>query len=91
MEVLVRISTPFRSLMNGQAEVSVKGKTVKEVIENLEKSYNGIKEKIFDEQGNQRPFVNLYLNNEDIRFLQNLDTEIKNRDILSIVLYCPHI
>ncbi len=85
MGVLVRIPTPLRSLTEGQAEVAAEGKTVQEVIENLETSYNGIKERICDEQGNLRRFVNLYLNDEDIRFLQNLDTEINDGDGLSIV------
>ena len=85
MAVLVRIPTPLRLLTNGLAEVSIKGKTVQEVIENLDKSHNGIKERICDEQGNLRRFVNLYLNDEDIRFLQNLDTEVNDEDGLSIV------
>ncbi len=85
MGVSVRIPTPLRSLTDGQAEVSVEGKNVKEVIENLEQAYNGIKERICDEEGNLRRFVNLYLNDEDIRFLQNLDTEISDGDGLSIV------
>jgi molybdopterin synthase sulfur carrier subunit len=85
MGVLVRIPTPLRSLTNGQAEISVEGKTVQEVIENLEKTHNGIKERICDEQGNLRRFVNLYLNDEDIRFLQSLDTKVREEDGLSIV------
>lgn len=85
MGVSVRIPTPLRSLTEEKAEVSAEGKTVSEVIENLEKSYAGIKERICDEQGNLRRFVNLYLNDEDIRFLQNLDTEVKDGDGLSIV------
>jgi molybdopterin synthase sulfur carrier subunit len=85
MGVLVRIPTPLRSLTEGQAEVAAEGRTVQEVIENLETSYNGIKERICDEQGNLRRFVNLYLNDEDIRFLKNLDTEINDGDGLSIV------
>ena len=85
MGVSVRIPTPLRSLTGGQAEVSVEGKNVQEVIENLEQAYNGIKERICDEEGNLRRFVNLYLNDEDIRFLQNLDTEISDGDGLSIV------
>jgi molybdopterin synthase sulfur carrier subunit len=85
MGVSVKIPTPLRSLTNGQAEVSVEGKTVKEVIENLERDCNGIKARICDEQGNLRRFVNLYLNDEDIRFLQNLDTVISDGDGLSII------
>jgi molybdopterin synthase sulfur carrier subunit len=85
MGVSVRIPTPLRSQTNGQAEVLVEGKTVKEIIDNLENAYTGIKERVCDEQGNLRRFVNLYLNDEDIRFLQNLDTEVGDGDGLSIV------
>lgn len=85
MGVLVRIPTPLRSLTNGQSEVSIEGTTVLEVIENLEKDFNGIKERVCDEQGNLRRFVNLYLNDEDIRFLKDLDTEVGDGDGLSIV------
>ena len=85
MGVSVRIPTPLRSLTEGQAEVTVNGKTVLEVIENLEKAHTGIKERLCDEQGNLRRFVNLYLNDEDIRFLQNLDTQVGDEDGLSIV------
>jgi molybdopterin synthase sulfur carrier subunit len=85
MGVLVRIPTPLRSLTSGQAEVAAEGGTVEEVIENLEKGYGGIKERICDENGHLRRFVNLYLNDEDIRFLQDLDTKVEDGDGLSIV------
>jgi molybdopterin synthase sulfur carrier subunit len=85
MGVSVKIPTPLRKLTNGQAEVSVEGKTVKEVIENLERDCNGIKARICDEQGNLRRFVTVYLNDEDIRFLQDLDTVISDGDGLSII------
>lgn len=85
MGVNVRIPTPLRSLTQGQAEVSVEGKIVREIVENLEKAYPGIKERICDEQGNLRRFVNLYLNDEDVRFLKDLQTEVHEGDGLSIV------
>jgi molybdopterin synthase sulfur carrier subunit len=85
MAVSVRIPTPLRSLTSGQAEVQAVGKTVKEVLNNLDASYNGLKERICDEEGNLRRFVNLYLNDEDVRFLQDLETEIHEGDGLSIV------
>ncbi|OIP63735.1 MAG: molybdopterin synthase sulfur carrier subunit [Nitrospirae bacterium CG_4_9_14_3_um_filter_53_35] len=85
MKVNVRIPTPLRSLTHGQAEVPIEGKTVQELVENLEKAYPGIKERICDEQGNLRRFVNLYLNDEDVRFLKNLSTEVRDGDGLSIV------
>ena len=61
------------------------GGNITMVIDNLEKAYNGIKERVCDEQGNLRRFVNFYLNDEDIRFLNNLDTEVGDGDGLSIV------
>ena len=85
MGVSVRIPTPLRSLTNGEAEVSAEGTTVQEVIENLEKNFKGIKERVCDEQGNLRRFVNLYLNDEDIRFIKDLDTKVGDGDGLSIV------
>jgi len=85
MGVSVKIPTPLRKLTNGQAEVSAEGKTVKEVIENLERDCSGIKARICDEQGDLRRFVNVYLNDEDIRFLQDLDTVISDGDGLSII------
>ncbi len=85
MAVKVRIPTPLRSLTEGQAEVAADGKTVQEMIENLENRYAGIRERICDENGRLRRFVNLYLNDEDIRFLSDLDTELHDGDTLSIV------
>ncbi|MEK6777024.1 MAG: ubiquitin-like small modifier protein 1 [bacterium] len=85
MGVNVRIPTPLRSLTQGQAEVSVGGKSIREIVDNLEKAYPGIKERICDEQGNLRRFVNLYLNDEDVRFLKDLQTEVRDGDGLSIV------
>ncbi len=85
MSVTVIIPTPLRSLTNGAPEVSVEGKTVREIIANLEKEYAGIQERICDENANLRRFVNVYLNDEDIRFLNDLETEIHDGDGLSIV------
>jgi molybdopterin synthase sulfur carrier subunit len=85
MSILVRIPTPLRKLTGGEGEVRVEGKNIREAIDNLESNYKGIKERICDENGNIRRFVNIYLNDEDIRFLNNLDTEIKDGDSVSIV------
>ena len=85
MGISVRIPTPMRPLTKGEAEVLIEGKTVQEVIDNLDESFKGIKERLCDEEGNLRRFVNLYLNDEDIRFLQNLDTRVNDGDGLSIV------
>ena len=85
MAVKVRIPTPLRKLTNGLDEVSVNGATVSAVLEDLERQYPGIKERICEGDGKLRKFVNLYLNDEDIRFKENLSTAVKESDELSIV------
>jgi molybdopterin synthase sulfur carrier subunit len=84
MAVTVRIPTPLRTLTGGADEVPAEGTTVAEVIENLEASHPGMKDRLCDEKGVRR-FVNLYANDEDIRFLDNLETTLKDGDTLSIV------
>ncbi|MBT8454126.1 MAG: MoaD/ThiS family protein [Deltaproteobacteria bacterium] len=84
MAVTVRIPTPLRSLTGGADEVLMKGGTVSEVIESLEASHPGMKDRLCDEKGVRR-FVNIYANDEDIRFLDNLETALKDGDTLSIV------
>ena len=85
MAVKVRIPTPLRKLTNGQEEVSAEGKTIGALIDTLEKASPGMKERLCDETGKVRRFINLYLNDEDIRFLQGLDTELKDGDEVSII------
>ncbi len=85
MAVTVRVPTPLRRLTDGQGEVEVEAKTVREAIEKLDQQYPGFKERLLDENGELRKFVNLYLNDEDIRFLKGADTELKDGDVLSIV------
>ena len=84
MAVTVRIPTPLRSLTGGADEVLMEGGTVFEVIESLEASHPGMKDRLCDEKGVRR-FVNIYANDEDIRFLDNLETALKDGDTLSIV------
>ena len=81
----VRIPTPLRKLTDGKEEVAASGSTVGEVIANLEKAYPGIRARICDDSGAVRKFVNIFANDEDIRFLKNLDTPVKESDELSIV------
>ncbi len=81
----VRIPTPLRKLTQGQQEVPADGKTIGEVFKNLENKYPGIKERICDETGSVRRFVNVYINEEDIRFLKNLESAVKDGDEISIV------
>jgi MoaD family protein len=84
MAVTVRIPTPLRTLTGGQEEVHAEGRTVADVIEDLERSHPGIKERLLDDKGVRR-FVNIYANEEDVRFLDNLDTELSDGDTVSIV------
>lgn len=81
----IRIPTPLRKYTEGQEEVSVGGATVREIIDGLEGSFPGIKERICDDAGAVRRFVNVFVADEDIRFLDNLDTAVKDSDEVSIV------
>ncbi len=84
MAVTVRIPTPLRTLTGGQDEVSAQGNTVRAVIDDLERSYPGMRDRLCDDKGVRR-FVNIYANDEDIRFLSNLDTELADGDSVQIV------
>jgi molybdopterin synthase sulfur carrier subunit len=81
----VRIPTPLRKLTEGKEEVAAAGATVGEVLANLDKAYPGIKARVCDDSGAVRKFVNIFANDEDIRFLNNLDTPVKESDEVSIV------
>ncbi len=85
MAVTVRIPTPLRKLTSNQEEVQVEGATVAEVLKNLEAAHPGIGDRLQDGEGALRKFVNIYVNDEDIRFLQNTSTAVKDGDELSII------
>ena len=85
MTVRVRVPTPLRKFTKGADDVSAEGKNVKSLVDDLERRYPGIKERICDETGKIRRFVNVYVNGDDIRFLQNLETSLKEGDNISIV------
>ena len=85
MSVRVRVPTPLRKFTNGVDEVSAQGPNVRALVDDLEQKYPGIKERICDETGKVRRFVNVYVNGDDIRFLQNLETSLKEGDNISIV------
>jgi molybdopterin synthase sulfur carrier subunit len=85
MAVTVRIPTPLRRLTQNQPEVEAEGDTIESLLENLEGNYPGIKERICDESGNIRRFVNIYLNDEDIRFLDGNATAVKDGDEISVI------
>ena len=84
MAITVRIPTPLRTLTEGRDEVEAKGANIRDLIDDLEKNYPGLKERLCDDKGVRR-FVNIYQNEEDIRFLDSLDTAIKDGDSISIV------
>lgn len=85
MSVKVRIPTPLRKVTNGKDEVEANGANVKAILEDLEANFPGLKERICEDDGTLRKFVNLYLNDEDIRFGDNLDSAVKDGDEISIV------
>lgn len=85
MTVKVRIPTPLRKLTNNEEVVEVQAGTVGGAITELQARYPGIKERLLDENGTVRRFVNVYVNEEDIRFLQNQQTPIKGGDEVSII------
>jgi len=83
--VSVRIPVLLRAVTGGAGEVSAEGRTVAELIDNLEARYPGIKARLYDEEGQLRRFINIYVNAEDIRFLRGADTPLKDGDEVSIV------
>ena len=85
MSVKVRIPTPLMKLTNNQAEVTAEGGTIADILNNLESQFSGIKERICEENGTPRRFINIYLNEEDIRFLDGENTKIKDGDEVSII------
>jgi len=84
MAVTVRIPTPLRTLTGGEEQVRIEGSTVAQVIDNLEKKHPGMKDRLLDDKGVRR-FVNIYAGDEDIRFLDGLQTALTDNQELSIV------
>jgi sulfur-carrier protein len=78
MSVNVRVPTILRTYTGGESEVSAEGATVADVLESLDANYQGIKGRIVDEQGELRRFVNVYVGNDDVRFLDGLATEVND-------------
>ena len=85
MAVLVRIPTPLRALTKGAAEVQADAANVTDLIEVLERQFPGLKERLVEDGGELRRFINIYINQEDIRFLQGATTTLKQGDEVSIV------
>ncbi len=85
MPITVRVPTPLQKFTQSQAEVKASGASIKELIEDLEKKFPGIKERLCDEKGKVRRFINIYVNEEDVRFLQQDETPLKDGDEISII------
>ncbi len=85
MSATVKIPTPLRKLTNGETSVAADGSTVGAIVEALESAYPGMRERLIDESGDLRHFVNIYLNGEDVRYLDGLNSSVGEKDELSIV------
>ena len=85
MAITVRIPTPLRRLTDGADSVGTDSANVENAIENLEAQYPGIRERVIDDSGELHRFVNIYVNGEDIRFVDGLKTSIRDGDEVSIV------
>ncbi len=85
MSVNVRVPTILRTYTGGESEVDTEGSSLREVLDSLDASYPGIKGRIVDEQGALRRFVNVYVGNDDVRFLDGLDTSISDGTQISVI------
>ena len=85
MAVKVRVPTPLMKLTDNKSEVMAEGTTISEILNNMESQFTGIKERICEENGTPRRFINIYLNEEDIRFLEGEGTSVKDGDEISII------
>jgi len=81
---IVRIPTPLRTLTGGKDEVEAAGGTVRELVEDLEARHPGVRDRLLDEKGVRR-FINIFVGDEDIRFLDGLDTKLEGKERISIV------
>lgn len=84
-QVKVRIPTPLQKLTGGKGEVAGEGGTIKDVFVGLESQYPGFKERLYDDSGTLRRFINIYVNEEDIRFLGGEGTQLKDGDDISVI------
>ena len=85
MAIKVRIPAPLQKLTKDKGLVESEGKTIKELVENLDKLYPGVRERLYDDGGKIRRFINIYVNEEDVRFLQMDQTPLKDGDEVSII------
>ena len=85
MSVLVRIPTPLQKLVGDKAELEVEASTLRDAVSRIAEQNPEVKQRLLDDNGELRRFVNVYVNEEDVRFLQKLDTPLKDGDEVSIV------
>ena len=85
MSVSVRVPTILRTYTGGESEVSASGATLAEVLDDLDANYSGIKARVLDDEGNLRRFVNVYVGNDDVRFLDALDTKTPEGAQVSVI------
>lgn len=85
MSITVKVPTQLRSLTQGESEVSIEADTVRSAIASLEGRYPGLSARLLDESGSLRRFVNLYVDDEDVRFLKGLDTQVTDGGRLAII------
>ena len=85
MSIKVRVPTPLRRFTSGVDEVTASGDSIRAIITDLERNHPGISERLMDDKGELRRFVNIYLNGDDIRFLNQLNSTVKDGDDISIV------
>ena len=85
MSATVKIPTPLRKLTNNETSVDADGTTVRQIVESLESTYPGMRERLIEDNGDLRHFVNIYLNGEDIRYIDGLKSSVSDNDELSIV------
>ena len=85
MSATVKIPTPLRKLTNNETSVDAVGKTIEQIVESLDSTYPGMRERLIDDNGDLRHFVNIYLNGEEIRYIDGLKSPVSDNDELSIV------
>jgi molybdopterin synthase sulfur carrier subunit len=81
----VRVPTMLRPAVGGERSVAAHGSTLRELIRNLDERHPGFADQLLSSEGQQRPFVNLYVNDEDVRYLQGLETPVSEADVISIL------
>ncbi len=81
----VHVTSVIRNAVGGQRELSADGDSVREVLRNIDERYPGFRSQVMDEEGQLHRFVNIYLNDEDIRYLKGADTELRDGDQMSIL------